>query len=186
MRAIAKLSFLVILLPLLGCTDRAGETDSGGVLLEVEFVTAVFQVGVEQTTVLSLDSVRIDSVVANPTGGTSQLMDVNVDLIEVTYTRADAGTRTPPPFLLRLVGKVPVGGSLNYTNLPVMIEDQTRSPPLSDLLFVNGGVDQETGNDDIRIDLTVRIFGRTLTGIEVVSEPRSQTFVFVPSLGTGT
>jgi hypothetical protein len=73
---------------------------------------------------------------------------------------------------------------LNYTGLPVLGVEQMRAEPLSDLLFENGGIDEETGNDYIRLNVNVRVFGRTRGGEEVVSRYRGETIEFVPSLVT--
>lgn len=183
-KAIQLLALLTLVGVSMGCTDRVGEIDSGGVLLEVEFEDTIFRVGVNDTTLVSLPTVNIDSVVSNVDASTSQLMDVQLKTIEITYSRADTGTRTPVPFVYSLVGTVPVGGELTYTDLPIMTVDQLRSEPLADLLFENGAVDSETGASLIRLLVTIRVFGQTLAGVDVASVPRSQTFEFVPSATT--
>ena len=77
---------------------------------------------------------------------------------------------------------MPVGGTLTLTNFPIMSAEQTRSPPLSDLLIINGGFDRETGATFIRLNVTFRAFGTTLTGTRVASQPRTQTIEFVSTL----
>jgi len=178
--------FVVVLVLLVGggCTDRVGEVDTGGIALEVEFEDSVFRVGVNDTSLLSLPTVNIDSVITTPAGGSSSLMDVELNTIEITYARADTGTRTPMPFVYNVVGSVPAGGQLTYSDLPVMTVDQLRGDPLRDLLYENGAVDSETGASIIKINLTMRVFGQTLAGVDVSSVPRTQTFEFVPSLST--
>jgi hypothetical protein len=109
-------------------------------------------------------------------------MDVLVDVYEVTFTRADTGTRIPPAFVYRRAGTVPVGGSLTLSNFPIMSVEQMRSPPLSDLLFENGGIDQETGSSVIKINATFTIYGKTVAGDDVASQPRTETLEFIPSL----
>ena len=112
-------------------------------------------------------------------------MNVQLRSLDVTYTRADTGTRVPPPFFFNTIGTVPVGGTLTLSNYPIMSVEQTRSPPLSDLLVVNGGFDRETGNTFIRLNVTFRVFGTTLAGTTVASQPRTETFEFVPTLVGG-
>lgn len=171
------LSLLTLALLLAGCEERTDQTDSGGILLEVEFVLFPVVVSVNQQDRVQIPTININSVVVAPNGATS-LMDVEIDSMEVTFTRADAGSRLPPPFVQRLIGLVSAGGTLTYSNLNVMTLEQMRNPPLSDLLFANGGFDKETGANNIKLNLVVRFFGRTLAGRSVASVPRSLTIEF--------
>lgn len=171
-------------LALLGCDEELQETDAGGVALSVEFTVSPSIVGVNDQERVTITSMSINSIVLNPSAATSSLMDVEVSTMEVTFTRADSGTRVPVPYVVQLLGTVPVGGNLSYSNLPVMGVQQMRSPPLSDLLFENGATDKETGEDYIRLNVNVRVFGRTRGGEEVASRFRGETIEFVPSLLT--
>ncbi len=177
-----RLLVVASLLFVLGCNERTDEADNGGVLLEVQFTSTLLRVGVEETETLNIPTITINSVVANPSAGTSSLMDVQLRTLEVTFSRADSGTRVPPPYFVNVIGTVPVGGSLVLSNFPVMSTEQTRVPPLSDLLIANGGFDRETGQTFIRLDMTFRAFGTTLTGTSVASQPRTQTTEFVSTL----
>lgn len=180
MKVAIKLFLLATAVLLLGCSDLE-TTDQGGVILKVQFVNVPGQIGVNDQSDVLVPTIQIDSVVQNPTGGSSSVMDVLVDLYEVTFTRADTGTRVPGAFIQRRAGTVPVGGTLTLTNFPVMGIEQLRSEPLSDLLFENGGVDKETGATNIRINATFTVFGRTVSGENVSSAPRTETFEFVTS-----
>lgn len=175
------LMLLVLLAAMLvsGCADQE-EVDQGGVALQVEFVNSPFRISVNNNDILAIPTIEIDSIVLNPEAPTSSLMDVELDLYEVTFRRADTGTLVPPAFVFRLTGVVPVGGQLTLTNFPVMTIEQFRNPPLSDLLFQNGGFDRETGASVIKLNLTFQVFGHTLAGDEVASNPRTETFEFVP------
>ena len=186
MRKAFTLMAIAALTLVLGCADPIEDVDSGGVVLEVEFDTSVFRVGVNDADLVSLATVTINSVAVNQTGSTSALMDVRLDTIELTYTRIDTGTRVPPPFVYQLTGSIPVDGTLTFNNMPIMTVEQLQNPPLSDLLFENGAVDRETGAQIIKMNVTIRVFGDTLGGTRVVSSPATQTFEFVPSLITPT
>lgn len=184
MKDIVRLSLLAIALLVLGCKERTDQVDSGGILLEVEFAADGIPVRVSVnnavlTGMVQVPTTNILSIVANPTGDTSSLMDVDLESVEVTYERVDSGTRVPQPYVLNLLGRIEVGSTLTYNNLPVLSRDQLENPPLSDLLYENGGFDKETGDTMIRMNLYVRVFGRTLTGRAVASEPRPHTIEFV-------
>ncbi len=183
MRALAKVTMLVVIALLaLGCEERTEQTDSGGVLLEVEFTSTVLRVGVEESETVTIPTINVTSIVADPTATTSSLMDIQLRTLEVTFARADSGTRIPPPYVFNIIGTVPVGGSLTLTNFPIMSNEQTRVPPLSDLLVANGGFDRETGNTTVRLNVNFRAYGTTLGGTAVSSVTRTQTMEFVSSL----
>jgi len=179
-KIIARMLVLGLVLgTLYGCEERTERTDSGGVLLEVELVDRPFIVSVNSNERLIIGQIDVDSVVADPGGATSQLMDIELESFEVGFERADNGTRLPVPFVRNVLGTVPVGGTLTLTDHTVMTVEQMRNPPLSDLLFENGGFDKETGSTNIKLNLVFRFFGRTLTGKEVSSVPRRHTVEFV-------
>ncbi|MCP4662593.1 MAG: hypothetical protein GY856_44930 [bacterium] len=185
MKDIVRLSLLAIALLVLGCKERTEQVDSGGILLEVEFAADGIPVRVSMNSeaavagMVQVPTTNIISIVADPTGDVSSLMDVDLEAVEVTYERVDSGTRVPQPYVLNLLGRITVGATLTYQNLPVMSADQLENPPLSDLLYENGGFDKETGDTMIRMNLYLRVFGRTLTGRAVESVPRPHTIEFV-------
>lgn len=179
---------LLLCLPLLaaGCSD-AGKVDSGGVSLVISnFDGLPSTVGVEDTVdttgIVTIDSITLSSILQNPSLGTTDLQTIELSTYEVTYTRADAGTKVPTPLVEKLISSVSPGGTIQFVNLPILRSEQLRNPPLSDLLFVNGGFDQETGSDVILLNLRIRFFGRTLGGRDVATNPQSFTVEFRPSL----
>jgi hypothetical protein len=107
---------------------------------------------------------------------------MNVEMIsyEVTFTRADDGTRLPVSFVRGIFGEAPINGTYTLDNAPIMGFDQFNNPPLSDLLFQNGGIDTETGRSRIALNLRLRFFGRTLSGDEVQTQSAPFTIDFTP------
>jgi hypothetical protein len=63
-------------------------------------------------------------------------------------------------------------------NLEILTIQQLASPPLSDLLTANGGLDLETGGRTILLNFALRFFGRTLSGDEVDTAPARFTIEF--------
>ena len=182
MRA-AKLLFVSLMaVGLLACESRTDRTDGGGVILSIsDFDGLPIAVSVNSTTgFVQVGEFQITSVVKNPNLAGGSLMNVEISSFEVTYTRADTGTRVPPKFVRGLFGVVPVGGTYTVENLPVMAPEQFDVPPLSDLAFVNGGFDKETGADRIILNCHIRFFGRTLSGDAVISEPGNFTLTITP------
>ncbi len=182
MNRFAKLS-LVLLLPLAlaGCEATTDKTDGGGVLLtvtEFDLSNLTVEVSVNDTLVMQALTIEITNTPKNPSAGVSALMDVNLLSYEVTFTRGDTGTRIPRPFVRGIGGTVPVDGTADLGNLTLLDREQLRNPPLSDLLFENGGFDTETGAQTILINCSLRFFGRTLSGDEVESAPFNFSFTF--------
>ena len=141
-------------------------------------------VGVNNTVaaggLVQVGQITIQNVAKDPTGAVSELMNVEIQSYEVFYDRADSGTRVPPSLVRNVFGVAPVNGTTQYDNLPVMSLEQLDEVPLSDLQFVNGGLDRETGVDRVLLNLRMRFFGRTLSGDEVQTEPIAFTIEFVP------
>ena len=185
MRAWSKVLFLSLLVVVAtGCESRTDEVDGGGVLLSVSdfdglpiaaSVNQAAQVGFVQ-----VGEITITNVIKDPLGDGSNLMNVEIQSYEVVYTRADQGTRLPPKMVRGLFGVAPAGGDFTVENLPVMALEQLNNPPLSDLLFQNGGFDKETGSTTIKLNFIMRFFGRTLSGDGVETDPISFTVDFTP------
>ncbi len=170
-----------LLLTVAGCQGRTDRTDSGGVLLSASFSLPPTQfVTSTATTLPSIPTTTIQNVVADPAGVSSALENVELRSYQVVYTRADTGTRVPPPLVEPLSGIVPVNGTITITNLAVLNNAQAANPPISDI--VNAGVDHETGSTVVLLNLSITFFGRTLSGKEVASAPTGFTMEVVSSI----
>jgi hypothetical protein len=186
MRTFANILLITCLVvAVTGCESRTDRTDGGGVLLSItDFDGLPIAVSVNATLsaggFVQVEEIVISNVPKNPTGTTSELMNVEIQSYEVIYSRADSGTRVPKPFTRGLFGVVPVGGTFTAENLPVMSSDQLTSVPLSDLRFSDGAFDKETGLRKIVMNLSISFFGRTLSGNAVATEPARFTIEFTP------
>ncbi len=181
-KSIRLLLTVLLAFGLAGCESRTDRADGGGVLLSIsDFDGLPIRVLVNQAgNLVQVDEIQIQNVVKDPTGISSNLMNVEITSYEVTFSRADAGTRVPPPLVGGIFGVAPAGSSFTVENLPVMGVEQFERPPLSDLFFVNGGFDKETGQTRVILNLHMRFFGRTLSGDAVQTEPASFKVEFVP------
>lgn len=167
---------------LLACESRTDRTDGGGVLLSIsDFDGLPISLAVNSSNgFLQVGEIQVTSVIKNPDIIGSNLMNVEIESYEVTYTRGDSGTRVPPIYVEGLFGVVPVGGIFTVENLPVMGPAQFDEPPISDLFFVNGGFDKETGDNKIILNFHLRFFGRTLSGDAVETAPANFTVTAIP------
>jgi hypothetical protein len=176
----AKRSLLLLLLvglALPGCRSRTDRSE-GTVLLSVsdfDELPIVISVTGGPT---QIGEITLTNVTKDPTGSVSDLMNIEVRSYEVRYRRRDTGTRQPPPLVESIFGVVPVGGTMTLENAPFIRIEQLTSLPLSDL--ADFGRDRETGSAVIPLDVTMRFFGRTLSGDDIVSAPASFTIEVVP------
>ena len=185
MSAWSKVLFLSLLAVVAaGCESRTDEVDGGGVLLSIsDFDGLPIGASVNQSAqvgFIQVEELTVSNIIKDPNGTGSSLMNVEIQSYEVTYTRGDTGTRIPPPMVRGIFGVAPAGGDYVIENLPVMAIEQLNNPPLSDLLFQNGGFDKETGSTTIKLNFIMRFFGRTLSGDEVETEPFFFTVDFFP------
>jgi hypothetical protein len=174
----------VLMVGVLSCEARTDRTDTGGVLLSVsDFDGLPFAISVNDEGFpgfVQVDSLTIQSVVLNPSAPSSSLMDVELRSYQVRYRRVDTGTRTPRPLVNAFFGNVPSGGTDTINNLVLLGPEQLSNVPLSDLLFVNGGFDKETGSRVIKLELELTFFGRTLSGDDVSTNPARFSIDFTP------
>lgn len=179
-KKVGTLLGLLALVGVLGCESRT-DGSAGGVILSItDFDGLPVQISVNNPAQLSIDSITIQNLPVNPNSGTTNLMNVEMKTYEIQYSRNDGGSRLPPPLVQGIFGVTPINGQNVYNNLPLLTAEQFTNPPLSDLSFFNGGVDTETGNQVIRLRLTIRFFGKTLTGDAVATAPATFDIEFVP------
>jgi hypothetical protein len=179
-----KLAIVVCLLAvvsLVGCESRTDRSEGGVILSITDFDGLPVQVVVNAAGgIVQLGSVSLEGIPKNASAPTSDLMNIEMTSYQVTYTRVGAGTATPPPLVQTIFGVTPVNGTNIYDNLVIMGAEQFDNPPLRDLLFVNGAIDPETGEQFVRIRFDLRFFGRSLTGDSVASNTASFVIEFVP------
>lgn len=184
MKVIARLFLIGLLLSLVGCPKRTSRTDSGGVLVVLGQTVNGYPIGVNVNSTVPpyvyIDTVTLQSVAADPTGSTSDLMDVELDKYSVTFTRYDGGKQVPPKLVEKTFGTIPIGGTITIKSLVIMTPDQFDNPPLSDLYYQNGGYDKETGSTKVTLNLALQFFGHTLSGKSVATAPFQFTVDFYP------
>jgi hypothetical protein len=164
------------------CNSRAERSD-GTVLLEISsFTTLPVSLSLSQAASQSgsfqIPSLTLTNLLKDPTSTGTAFQDIELRSYEITYRRRDTGTRVPPPLTGQIFGTVPAGGTDTVTNLPFFTNNQLLSPPLSDL--INFGRDTETGSAIIVLDISLRIFGRTVSGDDVASQTATFTLEVTP------
>jgi hypothetical protein len=120
---------------------------------------------------LTVKTTTVQNRLKNPVSGSLQFLDVHVDKYTVVWGRLDGGTKVSPTQDFLATGfLVPPNGSGTCTDCPYMTFDNLQSPPLDQLFPFNGGIDKETGRQQIREAASVTWFGHTLSGQAVTSD----------------
>ena len=184
-RTVRLLLTTLVLLPLvlsLGCRSRTDRSE-GNVLLSISsfngLPSVVFLSSLNgQQPLFDIDSLVVRNIAKDPSGTVSELQSVELRTLEIRFQRRDTGTRVPPSNVQSIFGLVPVNGTTTLTNVPFLTSDQILSQPLKDLRDV--GRDTETGTAVVVLDVSMRVFGRTLSGDEIVSDPARFTIEVRP------
>ena len=169
------------LLPLaVGCTNKQGETESP-VFITVQIQQNPGIVNIAVPAPVQFPTITLQSHLKNPTSGDPQhFQDVNITSYVVTYSRVDGGTKVPAPETFGgAQGLLPSGGTQTLSNFPGMYSYALQQTPFDQLLPFNGGIDLETGRNEIDMRFTFVFYGETVAGTRVASEPASAPLVFV-------
>jgi len=169
-----------LVLALGGCSGDLGRTDSGGVTLSItDFDGLPISVSASASGDLAqIGSLTVTNVTTDPSGTTSDLMNVEIQSYEVTFTRADTGTRRPPSLVNYIFGIAPANGAFTLLDGPFMRAEQFNTQPIQDLK--DFGIDTETGSRAIRLTVGLRFFGHTLSGKAVESTTAQFTLEVTP------
>ncbi len=99
--------------------------------------------------------------------------DVRVTSYRVSYVRTDGGRLVPASFVRSISTTLTAGaGSQNLTNFLAFDTNAFNQAPFVALLPQNGGRDPETGQNFIKMDVILEVFGETLAGSKVSGSTR--------------
>ena len=161
-----------------GCTNPEGETEAPVfITVEMELQPGFINVATPapvQIQTITLNSELKDPLAADPQG----FADTQVNSYQVTFTRTDGGTLVPPPQTFGCGVVVPSGGEATLSNFPVLYQPAIQQSPFDQLLPFNGGIDRETGLDEIDTAFNITFFGRTVSGKRVQSQTASGILIF--------
>jgi hypothetical protein len=173
---IAAALVLIALAP--GCTNDEGETEAPvfittSIDLQPGFVDVATPVAVQ------LPIITLNSRLKNPSQTDPQgFADTQINSYTVRFRRTDGGTLVPPVQTFGAGVVVPSGGRVVLNNFPILPASAVQQSPFDQLLPFNGGVDRETGRNEIRVAYDLTFFGRTVSGHRVQSETASGLLVF--------
>jgi hypothetical protein len=131
-----------------------------------------------QQTDITISSMEITSQAKNPGASLGAAQDVNLTRWVIKPYRTDGGATASPEWTYDTSVYVPADGSASLDNYRVYPLVYLGQVPLANLLPDNGGFDPETGNSAIRQSFDLQIFGQTVSGKSVATEPVSIDFNF--------
>ena len=126
---------------------------------------------------VAISKMTVQSNPKNPDAVLSSNQDVNITRWVVTPYRTDGGTVASPEWITDQGVFVPAEGDTDLENWRVYPQEYFQEEPLS-YLVGSPGVDPETNQVLIRQSLRLQMFGRTVSGKNVSTEPIPIAFLF--------
>jgi hypothetical protein len=181
-RPMKKRAFIAAALVLIAvspaCTNDEGETEAP-VFITVSIDLQPGFVDVGTAAPVQIDSITLDSHLKNPSQTDPQgFADTQINSYTVRFRRTDGGTRVPAVQTFGVGIVVPSGGTASLANFPILPASAVQQSPFDQLLPFNGGVDRETGRNEIGMAYDLTFFGRTASGHRVQSETASGVLLF--------
>ena len=162
-----------------GCTNKQGESESP-VTVTVDLPDQSGLTNINPARTITIPTITLRSELKNPTAtDPNGFANVQVNNYTVTYRRADGGTVVPPVQNFAAGVVLPSGGSVTLSDFPVLSQTALQGTPFDQLFPFNGGIDRETGSNEIRMFYDVTFYGQTVSGHRVQSETATAIRIFV-------
>lgn len=169
-----------------GCTNKQGETEAP-VFITVDMEQQPGFINVADGTAVQITTINLRSALKDPTGtDTRGFADTQINSYRVTFRRTDGGTVVPPAQVFGTGVVVPVNGTATLTNFPVLYAPALQQAPFDQLFPYNGGIDRETGKDEIDTAFDITFYGTTVSGHRVQSDTASGILIFRYSAAAAT
>jgi len=181
-RPMKKRAFIAAALVLIAlspaCTNDEGETEAP-VFITVSLELQPGFVDVGTAAPVQIQTITLESRLKNPSQTDPQgFADTQVNSYTVRFRRTDGGTLVPAVQTFGVGIVVPSGGIATLSNFPILPASAIQQSPFDQLLPFNGGVDRETGRNEIGMTFDITFFGRTASGHRVQSETASGILLF--------
>jgi hypothetical protein len=160
------------------CTNKQGETESPVfITVSMDLQPGFIDVGVVAP--VQIATITLESHLKNPSApDAAGFADTQINRYTVTFHRTDGGTLVPPVQTFGAGVLVPVGGTATLNNFPVLAASAIQQSPFDQLLPFNGGIDRQTGRDEIDTTFDLTFFGTTVSGKRVQSDTASGILLF--------
>ena len=161
-----------------GCSNSQGTTESP-VFITVSIDLQPGFINVAVPAPVQINTMTLASHAKDPTSiDTQGFSDVQINQYTVTFTRTDGGTIVPPPQTFGCGVLVPHDGTASLTNFPVLYASALSQAPFDQLFPYNGGIDRETGKNEIDMKFNITFYGTTVSGKRVQSDTASGLLTF--------
>lgn len=173
---VAAALVLIALSP--GCTNDEGETEAPVfITVSIDLQPGFIDVGTPAP--VQISTIILQSHLKNPSQTDPQgFADTQINSYTVRFRRTDGGTMVPTVQTFGAGILVPSGASATLANFPILPASAIQQTPFDQLLPFNGGVDRETGRNEIQMTYDLTFFGRTASGHRVQSETASGLLLF--------
>lgn len=161
-----------------GCTNKEGESEAPVfITVDIEFQPGF--INVANAVPVQIETIELRSELKNPDASDPQgFADTQIHSYTVAFRRTDGGTLVPPLQTFGAGILVPSGGTATLSNFPVLYAPAVQQSPFDQLLPFNGGIDRETGRDEIATTFDLTFFGTTVSGHRVQSQTASGILIF--------
>jgi hypothetical protein len=160
-----------------GCTNPEGETEAP-VFITVSLEEQPLLIDISNPVPLQIPTIELHSELKNPDASDPQgFADTEIGLYTVSFFRLDGGTIVPPTQTFAAAILVPSGGDATLNNFPIMTAASIQQSPFDQLLPFNGGIDRETGLNEIHMGYRLTFFGNTVSGKRVQSQTAVGDFI---------
>ena len=177
-KTLTALALVAVLAIASGCTNPQGESESP-VFITVDLEEQPGFVNVAAPAAVQVDTIILSSELKDPLASDPQGMaDAQINSYRVSYTRTDGGTVVPAAQTFGCGIVVPSGGEATLNNFPVLYESMIQQAPFDQLLPFNGGIDRETGRNEIDMAFNLTFYGTTVSGKRVQSQTASGILIF--------
>ena len=161
-----------------GCSNTQGTSESP-VFLTVSLDLQPGFINVAVPAPVQINTITIQSHAKDPSSVDTQgFSDVQVNQYTVTFTRTDGGTVVPPPQTFGCGVLVPHDGNAALSNFPILYASSLQQQPFDALFPYNGGIDRETGKNEIDMKFNITFYGTTVSGKRVQSDTASGLLTF--------
>ena len=181
MKRFLQLGVVLVLGLVVGSCGGSSTQDNNAAAVRLTIDITAYNPDVDiclQATDIGIENMEIASTMVNIEGNATAAQDVNLRRWVIRPYRTDGGSTASPEWSYDQAVYVPAGGSADLENYRVLPYEYLSELPLAYLLPENGGYDPETGNTNIRQSLELIIYGETVSGKAVATQPISIAFNF--------
>lgn len=171
-RVTAAMVGVLSLFMLSSCNDINEEVAPIELIATFESSVLVADLGDPECGEGGLGTLNLTSVIKQDDPVRTDLLDVRLSTMRVSYARNDGGTVVPKSFVQSISGLIGAGGAGDVSGFLVFQPSSFTEAPFAALLPVNGGRDPETGNASVGLEIIIEVWGETLSGERVSASTR--------------